>query len=557
LRILQSDLAGASAVTSQGNGHQFEIQLGHLCNNRCVFCSSGQMTAMKLAKPIPLEPMIAAIEEARASGARRITFLGGEPTLHRGFVDALRRCVELRFEEIVIFTNGVLLPQPGFIAKVLALDFPFEWRISIQGANEDAHVAVTKKPDSFRRIVEGMKLLRARGQKITANMCVNEESYRSLPEYPALVAEHGIRQLHIDVIRPSSIGERTEEFLQEIMPRYSVMAPHLAEMLARFDAQDPTFDVNIGNLPFCVLPQWAHRIHHGGDLTITKSSDGNALEVAVDKYDWHSSLRQHTPRCDSCVFRPQCTGVFSTYLAMYGDDEFQPVSLDSLRQWNTEQHHFVLLVGPALERLKLAAGERPPSGWQLSNWVADGRKQQVDIQFASAAGKASLRLTHPSSRTDTTPVWTASAFQLELMIDPLVREEALRVFLSWLGPTLESELQAVPQKQLDDSLVVDTHRRHHTLAVGRTKVQQLAAQAEQAGPFGTWHVAGRREEGGDAIVELNGPNGSALEVVFTIREPSRAARVSVDARLVRAVTAETARSVVQDVVTRLKASPPA
>ena len=70
---------------------------------------------------IPLDPMIAAIEQARKNGARRLTFLGGEPTLHKGFFAALKRAVELRFEEIVIFTNGVLLPHPGFIDKVVAL----------------------------------------------------------------------------------------------------------------------------------------------------------------------------------------------------------------------------------------------------------------------------------------------------------------------------------------------------------------------------------------------------------------------------------------------------
>lgn len=107
----------AARVTTSGSGHQFEIQLGHLCNERCVFCASGQLTQLKLAGHIKLDPMIAAIEQARANGARRITFLGGEPTLHKGFPAVLARAVELGFEEIVIFTNGVMLPHPGFIDR--------------------------------------------------------------------------------------------------------------------------------------------------------------------------------------------------------------------------------------------------------------------------------------------------------------------------------------------------------------------------------------------------------------------------------------------------------
>ena len=29
--------------------HQIELQLGHVCNNRCVFCVSGQLTEQRLA----------------------------------------------------------------------------------------------------------------------------------------------------------------------------------------------------------------------------------------------------------------------------------------------------------------------------------------------------------------------------------------------------------------------------------------------------------------------------------------------------------------------------
>src|SRR5690606_19889139 len=111
---------------------------------------------------------------------------------------------ELGFEEVVIFTNGVMLPVPGFIDKVIAIGQNFEWRISIQGGNEEAHVAVTKRKDSFRRIVDGLEALKARGQDVTANLCVNEESYRSLPDYPALARQYAIRQLHVDMIRPPS-----------------------------------------------------------------------------------------------------------------------------------------------------------------------------------------------------------------------------------------------------------------------------------------------------------------------------------------------------------------
>ena len=47
---------------------QVEIQLGHMCNNRCVFCVSGQRTAMREALPVAAEPVLEKLREARAQG---------------------------------------------------------------------------------------------------------------------------------------------------------------------------------------------------------------------------------------------------------------------------------------------------------------------------------------------------------------------------------------------------------------------------------------------------------------------------------------------------------
>ncbi|MBK8696325.1 MAG: radical SAM protein [Deltaproteobacteria bacterium] len=319
----------ATTATSHGDGHQFEIQLGHLCNNRCLFCSSGQLSAMKVARTVALDPVVEAIVKARASGARRLTFLGGEPTTQRSFLPALEVAVAQGFEEIVIFTNGVMFPVEGFIERVVAMG-RFEWRVSIQGGDEAAHVAVTQRPDSFRRIVHGLERLQALGQRVTVNLCVNEASYRSLPLYPALVARYGVQQLHVDIVRPSSTGDRDADYLRAIMPRYTDMAPSFDAMLTRFARELPGFDVNIGNLPFCVLPAWAERIQHGGEETVTQACDTDGLEVAVDKYAWHASMRRHVPACEGCVLRPRCSGVFAEYLALYGDGEFRAVKAEDL-----------------------------------------------------------------------------------------------------------------------------------------------------------------------------------------------------------------------------------
>ncbi len=482
VHISEEDRRAAAAVTTSGSGHRFEIQLGHLCNNRCVFCSSGQMTAMKIARPVPLEPIVQALEQARAAGATHLTFLGGEPTIHKRFLEALARAVELGFEHIVIFTNGVMFPHPGFIESVTALG-NFEWRISIQGATEEAHVATTGRAESFRRILHGLGELQRRGQLVTANMCVNERSYRSLPAYPELLREYGVRQLHVDIVRPESTGERDEAYLAEIMPRYSAMAPYYEAMLDGFERWDPGFDINVGNLPYCVLPRWASRIHHGGQETVTQSSDATGLEGSMNKYDWQASLRTHLPGCAECVFRSRCTGIFRVYLELHGGEEFQPVSRAALAALDPERRSFVILVEPLLAPLRaaLAAGALP-TGWQVVHEITEDRRRQVEIVLAHAGdGAARVRFVAPGAGD--APVLTGPEYDVEVEADLALPRAPLAALLDWLQATLAAT--GALERPAD---ALERTVRGAVLARGRQRVARLAARLHSRFAVPQWRL---------------------------------------------------------------------
>lgn len=535
--ITEQERAEACSVTGSGKGHLFEIQLGHLCNDRCVFCSSGQLTQMKIARAIKLDPIVKAIEEARASGARRITFLGGEPTIQKSFPAALKRAVEVGFEEIIIFTNGVMLPHPGFIDKIVALG-KFEWRISIQGATEEAHVAVTLRKDSFQRIVTGLKMLKERGQHVTSNICVNERSYRSLPAFPALIQEHGVRQLHVDIVRPSSTGERTEEYLREIMPRYSQMAPSMGAMLQGFEEQNVDCDVSIGNLPFCILPEWAHRIHHGGEDTVTQAADAHGLEVAVDKYQWHASLRQHVKACDGCVFRPHCTGIFTQYLQLYGDSEFQTVTPAQFEELDPKRQSFPLHVAPLIAPFT----RTPPAGWSVTSQEVDRRANKIDLQLAHAGGGTVMLTVVPP---DTALPFQTEDYSLRFSASTDVADEALQILFSWMASRLS------PIANTLDAMLPD-HRIARLQSRGQERAHQLIQRLIDHGPFDGWSHQATRDEAWSVIAEMTGTGGH-FELVFNIRIHGDQPRVTLDARLGAGTDALATQRIVRSMVAHLQA----
>lgn len=304
---------------------QLEVQLGHTCNNVCTFCESGLLTKLKLARPVAVDPVLETLDAARARGIRRLTILGGEPTIHIGFFEVLDGAIARGFDDITIFTNGVRGPHDRFWEEVLGRG-RFTWRFSIQGGDAVTHDAVVQRPGAFAKIETAMGRLAARGEVITVNMCVTAQSAPSLPLYPALLARYGVTQFHVDMVRPENAGPRGEAEILAILPRYTELARHLSGMLGEFRRVAPWIEANIGNLPWCVLPEGRDVIHHGGEPTLTLTTgEGGELGTVLDKYTMQRRGMVHPEGCARCVLRPRCRGVPTMYLARWGDLELVPV----------------------------------------------------------------------------------------------------------------------------------------------------------------------------------------------------------------------------------------
>jgi len=382
---------------------QVEIQLGHMCNNRCVFCVSGQRTADGEARPMALEPILESIRDARGRGHRKITLLGGEPTLQPGFLPVVRECVALGFDEIVVFTNGAKTARPAFIDEVRATGGRFTWRISIQGATEESHERTTRKRGSFGRIVRTLEALHARGERITINMCVVRSNYEDVDRFPELLLPYGASQLHLDMMRPLDAGRRTEEELRATIPRHSDLVGPLTRMVEGFPEG---FDVNIGNVPYCVAPHLAPWIHHDGERTDTIAIDGDdALSRPWNKYLVKRRDKIKPERCGDCVFVDRCSGVFETYARFHGTDELVPITQGRLSEIDPDRRFLALHLRPLVDRLDGWSPEE--RGVEETHLSRDGspslrvalRAPDVPGGFARVDG-VSLHLLSSSGDTD-------------------------------------------------------------------------------------------------------------------------------------------------------------
>lgn len=473
---------------------QIEIQLGHMCNNRCVFCVSGQQTAEGMAGPLDVAPVIREIEKAFADGHRKLTLLGGEPTLQPGFLDVVRRAVSLGYEEIVLFTNGVKTAREAFIDEILATGGRFTWRISIQGATAAAHERTTLKSGSFARIQRTMETLARKGEAITVNMCVVQSNFDSVAAFPALLLPLGVKQLHLDMIRPSDAGVRTEAELRAMVPRYTEMVPALEAMIKGFPEG---FDVNLGNLPYCIAPGLARWIHHDGERTLTIAVDGqNELSKPWDKYLTKRRDKMKPASCKACVFESRCSGIFEAYRHFYGTDELVPVTPERLAAIDVERRFLALHLRPLIASL----GAAVPAPYTTLTAIETG-DAEVTLTLAGP-GEEPLRvaLRHPDHALS-----SAAGFDqcsLHLLTLPKDRGVALAALRALGDALVKSGLRVVHPIGAD---AVEPAAR----SVG-ARLARLRAHA----PFGdlAWESVAITEGGKRAEASFHGPDGERATV---------------------------------------------
>ena len=448
-----------------------------------------------------------------------------------------------------------MFPHPGFIDSVTALG-NFEWRISIQGATEEAHVATTGRAESFKRIVHGLGELQRRGQLVTTNMCVNERSYRSLPHYPELLARYGVRQLHVDIVRPESTGERDEDVPARhhaALLRHGAVLRRDAGGLRALESRLRRQRRQPARTASC--PSGRSRIHHGGQETVTKSSDGDGLEDEMNKYAWQASLRTHLPGCADCVFRSRCTGIFRVYLELHGGDEFQPVSREALAALDPAAAQ----LRPARRAAARAAARRAGrERHSRHRGACSTRSPRIGAAGSSSCfahdGGAQVRLRFVAPGSGRCAGASAlRAYDVDAEADLAVPADALAELLDWVRARLAAGARLVGRPALADDAVERAVRWPllHARPPARDDPGRTRCSSRFAHPAGTSsELRWPTETTGEVVAR--GPDGARVDVRFTLGTRGNRSQVGVEFGLADGGDQGRIKPVVDDLVGLLR-----
>jgi hypothetical protein len=299
------------------------LRITATCNNRCIFCAQDGLDA----EPVVLDDELRALKRS----ASELTFVGGEPTVWPGLLDAVRAARSAGFEAIGIQTNGAGLAQAGF-ARALREAGLTDVHVSLHGAEASVHDYHTGRPGSFTILLAALGAARDAGLDLVATTVVTRSSFRSLSALPALLKRNGISAW--SVLLAHAAG-RTEAAFDRIMPRLGLAMPFVLHAVS--DARERGLPAWVQGAPLCLLGSLSH-------------------------FSLPEATRAYGEACAGCEARPLCPGVDAAYLRRFGGDELRSRAAPSEPTTEHALTRMFVGVGPiALRRAAVVESPRTVS----------------------------------------------------------------------------------------------------------------------------------------------------------------------------------------------------
>jgi MoaA/NifB/PqqE/SkfB family radical SAM enzyme len=173
---------------------QVMLNITNVCNHHCTNCYTEKVYFDRGKDSLPLERVLALLDEFRHLGVRSVHITGGgEPTIHTGFHAILERMAanDLR---LGLVTNG-----SGIRPEDIPLFSVADWvRFSMDAGSEAVHRAYHGNKD-FRKIVRIIQELAAAWPDVVVgySFVLTPENYTDVVEATRLAKQLGCRNIRI------------------------------------------------------------------------------------------------------------------------------------------------------------------------------------------------------------------------------------------------------------------------------------------------------------------------------------------------------------------------
>ncbi|MBM4342993.1 MAG: radical SAM protein [Deltaproteobacteria bacterium] len=367
-----------------------QAQVMFTCNNRCWFClDRNEVDGEFHGGPavVPFE-VIAALLRDHAGTVDAVMFTHGEPTLHPALPRMLALARVLGFAGRGVVTNGRRLADAGR-ARTLCEAGANRFVVSIHGLDAATHDASVGRP-AFVEAAAGLANLAACKADFEVELTTSTVASRlNLPRLADTVRwllGQGADTAVVNVVRPT--GHARKHF-DAVVPRHAEVVAALAPL---WDAPDELRRrVVLEDIPPCAAGPWASLVGSLEAWVVPKTDEsaraprakGLTVATAAAAPDPAADAGRAIKRaeCARCAAHEHCWGVWESYAAAFGWDEFSPIAPAAAAGGGAFEREASVLL--AADRLAAAL----PQPWRLTAWTLDGRRERLRLRFERGAAE--------------------------------------------------------------------------------------------------------------------------------------------------------------------------
>lgn len=269
----------------------------HACNLTCTGCGRIREYESSITEQLSLEQCLRAVDEC---GAPVVAIAGGEPFLYKDIVP-LTNQVLARGRHIYLCTNGMFLRKR---AKEFTPNKRFYFNVHLDGLEENHDLAVERK-GVFKEAVEGIKVAKSLGFKVSTNTTVYKETdMKEIWELFEFCEKLGVDSHQIAPAYGYSAVNEREIFLTR---------DDIIEKFAEIDKMQERFPIN--NSPLYLdflrgdrdLPctAWGNPTYNTkgwkGPCYLITDAHYKTFEELMTKTPWETYGRGNDPRCEHCM----------------------------------------------------------------------------------------------------------------------------------------------------------------------------------------------------------------------------------------------------------------
>jgi MoaA/NifB/PqqE/SkfB family radical SAM enzyme len=288
-----------------------DVQIGYACNVQCDYCSiTNDMRQENMATAAVMTQLM----DARARGATKVSFGGGEPTIRRSLLPLVRWCRDRGYRSIKVPSNGLMYSYRWFAEEASDAGIN-DFHISFMAHNAALYETIMGRPDAFELVTQGTRNLMALGHKPVGELIIKSDTWMHLAEIVEYWAGIGIETFNLWLV---SLSDRNRDNLASL-PRVSEMRDGICAAFER--GKELGVTVRSRHIPRCMLPGYEEHIadlREDKVLVITPRTSFALWESKI-------SPNAYAEKCEGCRYQHgACLGVRRDYLERYGDEELRP-----------------------------------------------------------------------------------------------------------------------------------------------------------------------------------------------------------------------------------------